>query len=556
MTIRAADLLVKCLVAHRIDQVYCVPGESYLSVLDSLRDEASIRVITCRHEGGAGFMALGDARLRAAPAVLFVSRGPGCMNAAIAIHSAQQDATPLVVFIGQAERENLRRDAFQGMNYERMFVDVAKWVVEVNDPNRLADIVCTAFKVAQAGTPGPVIVSLPEDMLEDHSDDEAFYPRQDVDSTLTPADRDAIVGAIARAKHPLVIAGGLLKNDGGKASLMSFAKHFSLPVATTVRHADLFPNDHPLFAGHLTLGLPAELREALHDVDLIIAVGTRLGDVATQSYGFPAAPKPAQDLIHIWPDEDVVGRHRHTEIAVAANPASALRSLCESSAPDTDFEAWTTRLHGVARRLRAWEAMPDADDGVVFGNIVAQADKMLPDDAILCLDAGNFGGWVQRLFRFSPDRKLIGPSSGAMGYGIPSAVACSLREPDKKIVCFVGDGGFLMTGSELATATQYGATPIIVVSDNSAYGTIRMHQEQQFPNRESGTALRNPDFVAMATAYGAQAFLVEKSDQFAPVLERALQSTQLCVIVVRTSLEHISANATIEQLRQRAAGQA
>ncbi|MCQ9618210.1 thiamine pyrophosphate-binding protein [Paenalcaligenes niemegkensis] len=555
MTIRAADLLVKCLVAHGIDQVYCVPGESYLSVLDSLRDEESIKVITCRHEGGAGFMALGDARLRAAPAVLLVSRGPGCMNASIAIHSAQQDATPLVVFIGQAERENLRRDAFQGMNYERMFVDVAKWVVELNDPNLLADTICTAFKLAQAGTPGPVIVSLPEDMLEEHSD-EMFYPRQNADSTLTATDQDAIVQAIAQARNPLVMAGGLLKNKEGKAALMRFAEHFSLPVATTVRHADLFPNDHPLFAGHLTLGLPSELANILHEVDLIIAVGTRLGDVTTQSFSFPAAPKAAQRLIHIWPEAQMTGRYRHTDISVAAHPTSVLRSLCESPAPDTSFKEWTAQLHEVVSGLRDWDPMPDADDGIVFGNIVALSDQMLPEDAIICLDAGNFGGWVQRLFRFSPTRKLIGPSSGAMGYGIPSAVACSLREPNKKVVCFVGDGGFLMTGSELATARQYGATPIIIISDNNAYGTIRMHQERQFPRRKSATTLHNPDFVAMAAAYGAEAFLVEQSDQFAPALERALQSNELCVIVVRTSLEHISANATIQQLRQGAAGQA
>lgn len=549
MTIRAADLLVKCLVAHGIDQVYCVPGESYLSVLDSFLDEQSIKVITCRHEGGAGFMALGDARLRAAPAVLLVSRGPGCMNAAIAIHSAQQDATPLVVFIGQAERENLRRDVFQGMNYVRIFVDVVKWVVEVNDPNLLADTVCTAFKIAQAGTPGPVIVSLPEDMLEEQCDDEIFYPRYDAKSTLIPADNDAILQSISQAKYPLVIAGGLLKNPEGKAALMSFAEHFSLPVATTVRHADLFPNDHPLFAGHLTLGLPAELANIFHKVDLIIAVGTRLGDVTTQSYSFPASPKAAQKLIHIWPDAQIVGRYRHTDISVAADPTNVLRNLCQNTAPEISLNEWTTQLHKIVNKLRDWEPMPDANDGIVFGNIVAQADQMLPEDAILCLDAGNFGGWVQRLFRFSPTRKLIGPSSGAMGYGIPSAVACALREPKKKIVCFVGDGGFLMTGSELATAQQFGATPIIIISDNSAYGTIRMHQEQQFPKRKSATTLRNPDFVAMATAYGAEAFLVERSDQFASALERALKSNRLCVIVVRTSLEHISMNATIQELR-------
>lgn len=552
MTIRAADLLVQCMLAHNVRRVYCVPGESYLSVLDSLRDQPAIEIVTCRHEGGAGFMALGHARLTGTPGVLFVSRGPGCMNAAIAIHSAQQDASPLVVFIGQAERENLKRDAFQGMNYERLFGDVAKWVVEVNDASRLSDSVCTAFHLAQSGTPGPVIVSLPEDMLEDQCEHQGIHPRSIAGSTIDDASMQAALDAISAAERPLVIAGGLLKSAEGNKALLGFAEHFGLPVATSVRHADVFPNEHPLFAGHLTYGLPTELKDAVDATDLIIAVGTRLGDVTSQAFRFPAAPKATQKLIHIWPDENTVSRYRQTDVAIAAQPVAVLKKLITAAAatPSNSARAsWEKSVHETAIGLRRWTQQADSDDGVVFGNVVAIADDLVPDDAIICLDAGSFGGWVQRQFRFGPTRKLIGPSSGAMGYGIPSAIACSLEQPERPVLCFVGDGGFLMTGSELATAKQFGATPLIIISDNGCYGTIRMHQEKQFPRRESATTLHNPDFVAMAKSYGAQAYRVDNTDEFAPALQQALQSNVLSVIVVRTALSHISPNATLAQLQ-------
>lgn len=552
MTIRAADLLVECLIAHHVKRVYCVPGESYLSVLDSLHDQSAVEVVTCRHEGGAGFMALGHARLTGTPGVLMVSRGPGCMNAAIAIHSAQQDACPLVVLVGQAERENLQREAFQHIHYERMFSDMAKWVVEVEHAEQLADTLCTAFYLAQSGTPGPVIISLPEDMLEDHCPHTGVFPRHSQPSTLSALDSDAIVQAISQAERPLIIAGGLLKSDAGKQALLSFAERFSLPVATSVRHADLIPNDHPLFAGHLVYGLPAALKESVTRSDLILAIGTRLGDVTSQSFHFPAAPKAAQTLIHIWPDSTVVSRYRQTDIAVAADPVASLHTLNQATAPAVPAtrQDWIASLHRTTVELRDWTPVADQADGVVFGNIMAHADALLPDDAIICLDAGNFGGWVQRQLRFSPTRQLIGPSSGAMGYGVPSAVACSLAQPTRPVVCFVGDGGFMMTGTELATAAQYGATPIVIISDNACYGTIRMHQEKHFPHRPSATALHNPNFAQLAAACGAQTFTVQHSDEFAPALHAALQSKQLCVIVVRTSLNYISPNATIAALQQ------
>ncbi len=552
MTI-AAEVLVQCLKAHNIDRVFCVPGESYLSVINRLRDARDINVITCRHESGAGFMALGHARLTSRPGVVFVSRGPGCMNAAIAIHSAQQDASPLVVFVGQAERENLRREAFQAINYEIMFNDVAKWAVEVNDEERLEDVVSTAFYVAQSGTPGPVVVSLPEDMLEASCEFYECYPRSLSQSTISATDADAVLAALAQAKQPLIIAGGLMKTEAAKRTLQAFAEAFQLPVATSVRHADVFDNNHPLFAGHLTYGLPPALSKAVGKADLVMAIGCRLGDVTSQGFDFPAAPKPAQQLIHIWPDANVVSRYRQTDYAFPAHPVPVLEMLLERH---KDYngqanQAWCDELHRTVKELQHWEEQPDESDGIVFGNVAAIADALIPQDAIICMDAGNFGGWVQRQLRFGSQRALIGPSSGAMGYGTPSAIGCALEQPDRQVVCFVGDGGFLMTGNELATAAQNGVNLVVIICDNGSYGTIRMHQEMHYPGREYATTLRNPNLPLMAKALGATAYDVQKTIDFAPALKEALAGSGLQVIVVRTAINAISANATISELQQR-----
>lgn len=550
---RAADVLIETLVQHGVDRIFCVPGESYLSVLDGLTDSTDVSVVTCRHEGGAGFMAIADARLTGRPGVAFVSRGPGAMNAAIAVHTAQQDAVPVVLFVGQVERSHRKMHAFQEVDYERVFASMTKWVVEVNDANRLADIVGRAFHAAQSGTPGPVVVALPEDMLEDLvvSANVAAMP-------LAHAGVDAeslrrVAAMIAEAERPLLIGGGLLKNASGQAALLAVAEAFGLPVATAVRHADLLANEHPCFAGHLAYGAPAAIADAVAQADLVLAVGTQLGDVTTQGYRFPAAPVPAQPVIHVWPDAAVVGGIRQTALGLVADPGAFLRSLVAHAPlqPAARHGTWRQRLHDIASGLRKWEGPLDAPDGVVFAAAALSADKILADDAIVTLDAGNFGGWVQRHLRFGGGRTMLAPSCGAMGYSVPAAVAASLRCPARQVVCFVGDGGFLMTGNELATAMQTGAHPVIVVADNAAYGTIRMHQEKQFPDRISATALRNPDFAALACSYGALGISVTCSDQFEGALREALASGRPAVISVRTSLEHISAAATIDELRLR-----
>ena len=548
---RAADVLVDTLVNHGVDRVFCVPGESYLSILDALSDHRGIDVVTCRHEGGAGFMALGDARLTGRPGVLFVSRGPGSMNASIAIHSAQQDAVPLVVFVGQVERPHRGMGAFQEIEYPQVFGSIAKWVTEITDADRIADIVAQAFHAAASGTPGPVVISLPEDMLEEDSTASSAAPLQLPVGGATPSQLAEVAALIANSARPLIIAGGLLKGDTGETALRECAEAFGIPVSTAVRHADLLDNDHPLFAGHLAYGAPKGLTDAVAQADLVLAVGTRLGDVTTQGYTFPAAPLTSQPVVQVWPDPRAVGHVRGLKMGLTAEPRAFLNHLKSWAPlnPPSSHLAWARRLHDHILDLRQWHGPSDADDGVVFAAFVQAADRLLADDSIITLDAGNFGGWVQRFLRFGGGRTMIAPASGAMGYGVPAAVACSLRSPHRKVVCFVGDGGFLMTGNELATAMQSGAKPIIVISDNGSYGTIRMHQEKHFPRRVSATHLSNPDLLGMARSFGALALKVDHSSDAEPALKEALAADRAAVIVVRTSLAHISVGATIAQLQ-------
>lgn len=550
---RAADVLVDVLLAHRVDRIFCVPGESYLSLLDALTGTEAIGVVTTRHESGAGFMALADARLTGRPGIVCVSRGPGAMNAAIAVHSAQQDAIPLVLFIGQVERAHLHMNAFQEVDYTQVFGSMTKRVVEIHEASRLPELVASAFHAATSGTPGPVVVVLPEDMLEDDIPTPTAPVFSAARAGAVDSDVEALKAMIAGASRPLVIAGGLLKTQAGKQALVAAAEAYGLPVATAVRHADLIDNEHPLYAGHLAYGAPPELSAAIARADLVIGIGTRLGDVTTQGYTFPAAPLPDQAVVQIWPDPMAVGNVRSLTLGIAADPQAVLEQLLAGAPaqPKSAHQSWAAELHKVATALRGWDKPAEAADGLVFGAFVKAADRLLEKEAIITIDAGNFGGWVQRLMRFGAGRVMLAPSSGAMGFGVPGAVAASLRCPDMRVICFVGDGGFLMTGNELATAIQYGGAPVIVISDNGSYGTIRMHQEKHFPGRVGMTALANPDFAALAESYGALGLRVECAADIGPALERALTAGRATVICVRTSLEHISVAATIEALRAR-----
>ena len=472
----AAQLLVAELVAHGVDRVFCVPGESYLSVLDALYDERRIDVVTCRHESGAGFMAVTDAKLTGRPGIAMVSRGPGATNAAIAVHTAQQDATPFVLFVGQVERKDRGKRAFQEVDYVRTFGDMAKYVVEVHDPARLSEAIARAFRAATTSAPGPAVVVLPEDMLLDEAPNAVRGPQPPL--VAEPATESVAEAAalLAKAERPILIAGSRLSQPEGREVLLRAAEAWGVPVALSFRQQDLFDNEHPLYAGHLGYMLPKDQVALYNESDFVLAVGTRLGDVTTQGYVFPTAPKPTQRLIHVYDDGQVLGAVFATDLALLAEPAAFLGAFAErGSAKIARFAAWAERLHRLPAGLARWEPK-EAPDGVVFGAVIEGLRRRLGPDAVFVNDAGNFSGWLGRYFPFKPTHRLLGPVSGAMGFGVPGAVAAA-RRLGRRVITLVGDGGFLMTGNELATAIQYRLPVTVIVANNNSYGTIRLHQE-------------------------------------------------------------------------------
>lgn len=546
---RAADILVESLVDHGVSRLFCVPGESYLSVLDALKDEKSIDVVAARHEGGAGFMALADAKITGRPGICFVSRGPGAMNASIAVHSAQQDAMPLIVFIGQVARADLGRDAFQEIDYVTQWATMTKWVWQVTDANMLAETVSKAFQIAMTPTPGPVVIALPEDMLNDIPTTQQRAPvfsNPRIASSI--AQCEAVKDLLVTAQRPLIIAGQALNTAEGRDALKALAEQLDIPVAASFRQQDILSNRHPTYAGHLVFNAPKSMVEKFCDADLILAIGTRLGDVTTQGYSFPRAPQPEQKLVHVYPDPNHVGKIFAADLPIIADPTEFCRQLTSLNTPASEARSnWRKKLSEFIQDLMVWHPKV-AEDGVVFGQVVAELDTRLADNAIICIDAGNFSGWVQRHLSFHGNRRMVSTISGSMGSGVPAGVATSLRHPDRQVIVFVGDGGFMMTGAELATACQYGASIKIIVSDNNSYATIRLHQEIQYPGRISGTQLKNPDFEKLGQAYGVTSHVIQHSDDVKSVLERALAEPGSSLIVVKTSLQHISAYTSLAEI--------
>lgn len=544
----AARQLVATLALHGVDRVFCVPGESYIPVLDALIDEPAIHLVTCRHEGGAGLMAVADAKLTGRAGTCFVSRGPGASNAAIAVHVAEQDAAPLVLFIGHVERKDIGRGAFQEVDYRKTFADMAKAVEEVHDPDRLPEVAASAYHLAESGTPGPVVVVLPEDVLYAASRAAPVGPRPRPRALAGEADLATVGQALARAERPILIAGGQLSDSAARRALIRLSEAWHLPVATSFKRQDLFPNLHANFAGHLGYGIPPLLAEAIAEADLVLAVGTRLGDITTQGYAIPTAK---QHLVQVYPDAAQIGRVLPAAHGIVCDAGAFVAALAERNAPPPPAAraAWNKRLHGIYAKLA--EYLPqDAPDGVDFGHIVAALKQHLPADAILTNDAGNFSSWMHRYFPFGEGHRLIGAIGGAMGLGVPAAIAAALRYPERQVLALCGDGGFLMTGNELATAVKEKARIRVVVSNNGGYGTIRLHQEKRFPGRVIGTELVNPDFAALARAFGATGISVTRPAEADFALRQALATPGPVVIDVHSSLDHLTAYTSISKLRQ------
>jgi acetolactate synthase-1/2/3 large subunit len=547
---RAADLLVDCLAAHGVDRVFCVPGESYLAVLDALHDSNAIETIVCRHESGAGFMAVGDAKLTGRPGVAFVSRGPGATNASIAVHVAEQDAVPLVLFVGQVPRAEIGRRSFQEVDYAKTFADMAKAVYLIQEAGRVPEIVARAFVEALAPTPGPVVVVLPEDMLEDATGASVIEPLPVPQAgPASPAEVEEIAALIAGAERPLLIAGGGgLGTARGRKALLAASEAHALPVALTFKRQDYFPNTHPNYAGHLGFKIPKAAVERYLEADLILAVGTRLGEVSTQGYTLPASPVPRQPLIHIHDDPRQLGRNYSATKALVADPVAVLEALARLPGKAPPARArWIRKLNDPVAKAMPWTA--PADGLLDMGPVVAALVERLAKDAILVTDAGNFSGWVHRHFPFSGEHVLIGCVGGAMGIGMPAAVAAALRFPGRQVINFLGDGGALMTGGELATAVQYGAKVKTFISNNGSYATIRMHQEIAYKGRVHGTELRNPDFAKWAESFGVRGLTISSIEEGAGVVEQALAEDGPVVVDVKTAVEHITPFATIMALR-------
>jgi acetolactate synthase I/II/III large subunit len=542
---RAADQIVRTLEAHNITRVYCVPGESYLALLDALYG-SRIQVIVCRHEGGAGFMACAEAKLTGKPAVFMVSRGPGATNASIAVHMAQQDGLPVILLVGQVARNERLRAVFQEMDYSAFFGSMAKAVFEINDGGRVRELLSRGLLQAQIGVPGPVVLSLPEDMLRDEVDEDVplVYALPELGHSGSAVAK--IQNAIDRAERPVVIAGAGLRSPEGKMALQRFAEAQRIPVAVSWKSQDVFDNTSPLYAGHMGFGSPQDYREQLAEADVILAFGTRLGDVGTLHHSFPAAPQPEQFVVQVYAAAEALGRVARVDLPVLANPAAVLAELAQSArVVSTAREAWVTKLNSFVKAMQVFTARTPRD-GVDFGEVTLALAKFAPADCIITTDSGNAPTWMHRHWPMTPRNALIGGVVGAMGLGVPGAIAASLIEPSRLALCFVGDGGVLMTGNEIATGVAYGATPKIVISDNGIYGTIRTHQEREYPGRVSGTDLVNPDFTAWANSFGVVAYKLSLGDDVEATVQAFLAEPGLAVLHVKSSKISLSANGVLQ----------
>ena len=541
---RAADFIVESLKAHGVKRVYCVPGESYLALLDALHDNG-IQVVICRHEGGAGFMAVAEAKMTGIPGVVLVSRGPGATNVSIAVHMAEQDAVPLIAIIGQIAREEKYRFVFQEMDYAAVFGSFSKGVFELSDAARLPEMMPRAFRLATEGVPGPVILPVPEDMLRDEVPNPQVLTYPLPHTAAAPADIDHLREMLLQAERPLLIAGSRLRGTRGAEALARFASAQRVPVAVTWKSQDVFDNASELYAGHLDMGTAKPLRDVLGQADLIIAAGTRLGDFATMGFTLPETPQPKQTLVHIYPDSRPIGRVIRVDLGLVAEPADVLAALArDARVAPAARERWISSVHGATAAAQDYKSR-NPTDGVDFGEVTVALGKLAPPDAIITMDAGNMTTWAHRHWKMTPKNTLLGGVVGAMGLGVPAAVAASLVEPTRTTICFVGDGGVLMTGNELATAKAFGATPKIVISDNGIYGTIRTHQERHFPHRVSGTKLVNPDFTAWAKTFGAETFTLKLGDDIEDTVKAFLAAPGMAVLHVHSSAQSLSAGGTL-----------
>jgi acetolactate synthase-1/2/3 large subunit len=545
-----AQILVDALLGHGVTTTYCVPGESYLSVLDALHDCHGIKNIVCRHEGAAANMADAYGKLTGLPGICMVTRGPGATHASVGLHTAFQDSTPMILFIGQISRDYAEREAFQEIDYRRMFGPLAKWVAEIESAARIPEYVARAFTTAVSGRPGPVVLALPEDMLVEAAAvvDAPHYKL--VQAAPRPEDIGALKERLEQARKPLLIIGGGTWTDEARNDFTAFATENSLPVAAAFRFQGLYDSRHDNYVGDVGLGINPRLAQRVRDSDLVVAVGPRLGEATTGGYTLFDIPKPRQSLIHIHASVEELGRVYQPDLAINSGMESFAAAVADIRlAPDAEREKWLGEgREDYLRHVTPAAARP----GVDLAHVVGHLNECLPDNAIVTNGAGNYTVWVHRYYRHRGFRTLLAPTSGAMGYGLPAAIAAKIEHPDRTVVAFAGDGCFLMYGQELATAAQFDVAVIVIVVNNESYGTIRMHQEKHYPGRVSATTLKNPSFVTFAQAFGAHAELVEHTEDFPAAFARAVAAKRPALIELKTDREISTPAATLTDLRNAA----
>ena len=544
------QILVDQLRIQGCDRIFTVPGESFLAVLDALHDTPEIDVTVCRQEGGVAYMADADGKMTGRPGVAFVTRGPGATNASGGVHVAFQDSTPMILFIGDVARSDRDREGFQEIDFPDFFRPIAKWAARIEDARRIPEYVARAYRVATAGRPGPVVLALPEDMLRDEVDvpDRPRVPP--LAEEPDPGAIQALFELLKEAAAPVAIVGGADWSPRAAHHFANFAFRYGIPTAAAFRRQDAIANSCGVYAGNLGYGPNPELQKRIRDADLILAVGTRLGEATTDGYTLITPDHPGQTLVHVHPDPNELGRVYHADLPICADMGEFAEMVDDWIDPDLVRFGCGEQAH---KQWLDWsEPKPAKGVKLDLGLCVAAMRLALPAETIVTNGAGNFSGWVHRYWRYGPMPTQLAPTSGTMGYGVPAAVAAALRFKDRPVVCVAGDGDFLMNGQELATAAQRGCDLLVILVDNGSYGTIRMHQERDYPKRVSATDLENPDFAALARAYGGWAETVDKTADFAPALDKALKKKGIRLIHCRTDVEQISHASTIAKLREKA----
>ncbi|MEM8731673.1 MAG: thiamine pyrophosphate-dependent enzyme [Pseudomonadota bacterium] len=549
---KGGDLLVDCLLALGASKAFGVPGESYLAVLDAFYDTKNrLDFVMCRQEGGAAFMAAAYGKLTGTPGLCFVTRGPGATNASIGVHTAMQDSVPMILFVGQVGTDMRGREAFQELDYRAVFGSMVKWVVEVDDADRIPELLARAWRTATTGRPGPVVMALPEDMLSGPATAPPLTPLTlSAKSRPDPASVIETRALLETAERPVILYGGCDWTEEGRAALQRFAEDSDLPVTCAFRYQDVFDNHSASFCGEAGVGMIPSVARLIRDADVILALGTRFGENVTGGYSLLDVPQPRQRLIHVHASDRELGKIYQPSLGVHADTSAMAEELAALGPVTGDWASWRQQARDA---FEATLDLPPLDSPVDMGAVAAHLREVLPEDVIVTNGAGNFTAWPNKFLLYGPNARLLAPQSGAMGYGVPAAIAAKIACPERTVLCFAGDGDFQMTSQELATAAQAGAAPVILVVNNGIYGTIRAHQERTYPARISGTTMtHNPDFAALARAHGFHGERIERTEDFPAAFARALGATSGAVLDLVVSPEAVTPRVTLSQMRQEA----